>query len=469
MNTLSTRSIYKIPFEIWHMIFTDVLIPNASKNIVPPNMRPIDETLDPEDIELVRIKKTLRLVMPVWRDVATEFLFHRVEIRDIAKAVRLVDVLQHSSDSATSLRRRPYGSCISFLWLEFYIPKNWHKLYIRYISRLVELCPNLSTFILVPVISALNDDAPGLAVPNQILQSLVTWPCGKSLRSLTFRGAQSPTENDVSLLFSHCPNLEEFISTQPYGNITSWPTSQLGHVGLRHLNVRHVSELLPFQLSPNFPSLTHLSYTGPLPSAVILETFFDTCGPRLTSLFWSNTVDDVALEKTILPRCPNLTSLGYEYGSTSPSNLRRPCPSVRHVWIYNFGPRFLSDANTDVRHFSGTFPNLKSIILADTTVGGLDSTYKGARSMRLEWISRFVELSLPFLDRNGEAITTAVFGRRRRAKEEVDDADHEAEEPLEYSTDTSFTSSSEEALEDIDSDFARHVEDTEQVYPSFIC
>jgi hypothetical protein len=495
-GVLQSRShiVYSIPFEVWRLIFLGVQqypeTPNES--VTPLYLHLPGHELDRQDVAFVRTLKAIRLVAPFWKDVATDMLFRRAELRDVARLVRLVEILHESREKNNDPSSHYLGWWITTIWLEFHIPKSWKNIYTKYVSRLVTLCPNLSTFNLIPVVSAWNDEAPESPIPSEIMRSLADSPCNKALRNVTFSGGQGPRVDDVVHLLGSCPNMNTLNMTGIWSEpeAVSWPL--IRHENLRALRFYKLSwppsiDFVRGALPP-LPSLTYCSFISCNAAPREMERFWEAYGHQLTSIFWHpGHMDGRYLETSILPCCPNVTDVAYGYGNIEPSNSpysSRSFPSIQTVWIYQFRGNLINNRpEIETRHLKTVFPNIKSIYIPDVTIRDqLASWPRYTRGSWLPYVKCLQALSIRFMDANGDLITTNIFERHVKLEPRIRGDAYEMESSSELDssdTDYEYCDSEQERMDDgevlaerrrrpdmrwvdedeeVDSDFARQVE-----------
>jgi hypothetical protein len=354
---------------------------------------------------------------------------------------------------------------VDTIWLEFCIPTTWSTIFIKYVSILIILCPNLLEFVLNPVISAVNNQPPQAPIPSPIIKALITSRCCDTIEQIIFAGALGPTAAHIELIMQNCPQLRSFSSTRPFQNSALWPLSGSGHRSLEYLRLHEER----WQPSPNetfdrvirFPRLRHLSFVSSNANAAATEMFFDVHGHQLTSLAWSTSgfISHGLLETIILPRCPNVTQLAFSFtSSTSPLTESQAFPEVRHLWITGFFsgyPATHRNSPTSVTgYLHAAFPNLKTVCFPDSTA----DNWLEPRDAWLEYITLFSALSIRCLDSNGNAFTADLFRNTPKPGPKVKGILYEEDSSdSDSSSDTSYDQLSPNDGEDVDSDFAREV------------
>jgi hypothetical protein len=363
---------------------------------------------------------------------------------------------------------RSYGSYIKLIHLKFHVPSNWQGIYTRYLIRLFLFCSNLETFINSPQFLEVR---PPCAIPDGVIRTL-TDSCCHSLRNVTFGGDEGPRLDELNYLLTNCSKTELLSTTSIRDEHQSTDLSSNSNLRSLRVHQEFYSPVQPIRISriPSvFPSLNHISLINYFWGAEELRSFFEQCGPKLTSLYWES--EEAIPLPAIIAYCPNLVSFGYDH-RTHPLPLLTPQSgtNITELWIHNF-PQHSNTEAMDVTHqlprFQmenlGSYPNLGSIHLVDRTVDELcrlASTIDEVRHTWLQYTSYFGGRGILLLDANGEHVDTELFTERVGIEDPLHSDDEEY--IYESQSDTKSQYSSDE--EQVDSDYARRpCQDSSQV------
>jgi hypothetical protein len=229
-----------------------------------------------------------------WREVATKFLFADIKISSFGALLRLVEILQHNQPHS----KERYTTSIH---LNVVIPTHCRDVYVDQVCELLQLCPNLTTFVSVPTLVLLVEDKvctgrpPFETVPIAIVQALVD-NCGERLRSVIFGGDEGLSGDCVDYLLNKCSALESFGSTSIFGTGT-WRLRNKNpslHTLRLHYSRRGPLDVLCSPTDPDdFPSLKHLSITVRRNANHPSESpFLVAHGLKLETLFWSSYTEE---------------------------------------------------------------------------------------------------------------------------------------------------------------------------------
>jgi hypothetical protein len=241
----------------------------------PPEYLQEWNSAPPEDPEVLRTKRNLACVSRAWKDVSNEFLFARMKIPSLDALLRLVSLLQDDSQLASK------GRHTSYLHVAVVVPRNCRSVYIDQVCRLLELCPNITTFINAPIIvarkEAVSGGAPFEKVPTRIVHALADC-CGQRLKSVTFAGDEGLLGDDVDYLLGHCSTLQSFGSTTIFADEAWRLHSESATIHTLRLHHNRTA------LNPgDFPSLKHLSLTvksGAAPNILMNKAVLQAQGQR---------------------------------------------------------------------------------------------------------------------------------------------------------------------------------------------
>jgi hypothetical protein len=434
----------RLPFEVWRIILAFAL-PESLDDDRRDFIHEWDPTASSQDADLLRDKKSFSLVNRMWRNVSIEFLFRSVEISGIFALLRFVALLEESTEVNAK------GRHVNRLHLKFVVPENWHIVYRERICVLLNVCPNLVTFVSMPIL--VSSVRP---VPSTIVLALVE-SCGQSLRNVRFGGDEGISGHDAHHLLSHCPRLESFASITTFIS-KDWPSlgsrNSTLHTLRLHNDDRRRSDYPPkFSMDVNdFPSLKHLSIdrVGPVdPAAGLLRIH----GRKLESLFWGISTDYL---KENMGHFPNLRLLGLDTRPRFPGAAYFTIPAghgknINEIWFWNYHTTAPAARAPTVDHDIAwlntifSLPSLRRVCLPDVTTRMLIELYRTRPERQSFWrgiLDYFVSRHVPLHDRDGVMLTSEIFGEQSLERDAGDssgasDSHIETEEDdiLEYTSD----------------------------------
>jgi hypothetical protein len=455
MKSEAASPIHRLPAELLRLIFI-FAIADPAEVITPSLYRDFGEEVELGCHEISRTKKSLPLVAPSWRGIATEFLYHRIQLVEIIKLVHLVDVLKQSQDS--DAHGRSHSWWITHIRINYYLPNSWHDVQERYLSRLIALCSNLSSFVYTPY--ALMRGGSG--VPSSIIRNLAE-SCFATLRCVAFGGDDSTDFGDVEYLASRCKNLEHLgiAGVATSGSPTSFKLPS---------NV-HAITLCDNAVNMAFDGLHlhHISLINYFDRHRQLERFLELQGPTLTSLQYRPSHGTACNLHSILAECPNITSLAIDFRTVDLSRFTaEPLATVvKRIWIYGLfklsSPRHHGDGRelTKLKKLSA-FTALEWVCLPDlttSTILDIASTDSVGAELWIQGIADLEARSIAVVDRNGVDVKESLFADvavkySDRSSSLTLNYQYESPEHSSGSDDSSDILSSSQD-EQVDSDFAR--------------
>jgi hypothetical protein len=334
-----------MPTELWHLVLPHALT-IREEPLILTLFRKLGDELDPEDVEVSQMKKSIQLVSRRWRDITSSYMYNRVEIADFRRVILLVDVLERSAQDDTIGQN--LGTRIKIIRLACDIPHNWTTIYAKYVSKLLSFCPNLDTF----VIASSRHGAKYPHFPLEIVDALAKF-CFKTLRHFTVagKGKERISLQELDGVLRQCSKLEflgilhlSFEDAVPEDSLFTPPKLRCLYVTDSGFWPKTPGFQSPPPVISLYPSLTQLRMS----SFRYKDTseFFPQYGQNLTSLFWTGNLHwagrtHVELEM-VLPYCPNLTSLGFDHRFQDPPRLLEPQSGAMitrvFMWIFTQSP-----------------------------------------------------------------------------------------------------------------------------------